>query len=120
MLQVAFRPRPCNSIIPPIEAAKTAIHYTEESDTMFNQLQQVNAKVVEIKPTRAGKSRVKPRHLSTLLRRSIIDQFLARQSSEDVAEEFCLPVRCVDDVIKLEVFKMLRGPFAASAMARIA
>lgn len=48
-----------------------------------------------------SRARVKPRHLSQLVRQTIIDQFHARQSSEDVAEEMGLPVRTVTDVLLL-------------------
>jgi hypothetical protein len=48
-----------------------------------------------------GRSRVKPRHLSRILRQSIVDQFAACQSSEDVAEALGIPVRTVTDVLLL-------------------
>ncbi len=66
------------------------------------------SQAVESAPTRLGKSRVKPRHLSALLKRCIVEQFVVRQSSEDVAEELGLPVRTVDDVIKLACFQQQR------------
>ena len=49
----------------------------------------------------AGKVRLKPRHLSPMVRQLIIDQFQARQSSEDVAEELGLPIRTITDVLLL-------------------
>lgn len=54
-----------------------------------------------------GKARVKPRHLSQLVRQAIIDQFQVRQSSEDIAEELGIPVGTVRDVLLLH---QLRGP----------
>lgn len=63
------------------------------------------SQAIEPVANRAGKSRVKPRHLSPLLKRIIVEQFAARQSSEDVAEEMRLPVRTVDDVIKLAILR---------------
>lgn len=48
---------------------------------------------------RAGKVRVKPRHLSKILRQCILDRFEACHSTEDVAEEMRLPVRTVTDVV---------------------
>lgn len=48
---------------------------------------------------KAGKSRIKARHLSPLLRRVIVDSFLAKGSSEDVAEELRIPGRTVTDVV---------------------
>lgn len=48
-----------------------------------------------------GRARVKPRHLSHAIRQIIINEFHARQSTEDVAEELGLPVRTVTDVILL-------------------
>lgn len=52
-----------------------------------------------------GRARVKPRHLSPLLRQMIVEQFAVRQSTEDIAEELGLPVRTVDDVIKLHLMR---------------
>ena len=54
-----------------------------------------------------GKARVKPRHLSQLVRQAIIDQFQVRQSSEDIAEELGIPVGTVRDVLLLH---QLHGP----------
>jgi hypothetical protein len=67
-----------------------------------------DSEVVENTTKRAGKPRVKPRHLTPILRRMIVEQFTARQSSEDVAEELGIPVRTVTDVVLLEVAR--KGP----------
>jgi DNA-directed RNA polymerase specialized sigma24 family protein len=67
--------------------------------------QSGNSQAIESATPRAGRSRVKPRHLSPLLKRLIVEQFAARQSSEDVAEDMRLPVRTVDDVIKLAILR---------------
>lgn len=53
----------------------------------------------------AVKAKVKARHLSPLLRQMIVEQFAVRQSTEDVAEEIGVPVRTVDDVIKLHLMR---------------
>jgi len=63
--------------------------------------QQIKTETSETKRRAMGKCRVKPRHLSHIVRQAIIDQFHARQSSEDVAEEMGLPVRTVTDVLLL-------------------
>jgi hypothetical protein len=63
--------------------------------------QDLNLESTETKRRGMGKARVKPRHLSQIVRQAIIDQFHARQSSEDVAEELGLPVRTVTDVLLL-------------------
>lgn len=67
--------------------------------------QSGNSQLVQPATNRAGKTRVKPRHLSLYIKRIIVEQFVVRQSSEDVAEELGLPVRTVDDVIKLAVLR---------------
>ena len=64
-------------------------------------LQDRSPQDAEAKRRTMGKARVKPRHLSQIVRQAIIDQFHARQSSEDVAEELGLPVRTVTDVLLL-------------------
>jgi hypothetical protein len=68
-------------------------------------IQSGDSQAIETAPTRAGRTRVKPRHLSPLLKRIIVEQFAVRQSSEDVAEEMRLPVRTIDDVIKLAILR---------------
>ena len=55
-----------------------------------------------------GRVRIKPRHLSRVVRQTIIDQFQVRQSSEDVAEEMGLPVRTVTDVLLLHELRRER------------
>lgn len=63
--------------------------------------QVIGHKADDSTPRASGKNRcrVKPRQLSALARQLILEQFLVRHSSEDVAEDAGLPVRCVTDVI---------------------
>jgi hypothetical protein len=73
------------------------------------------------KPTGKARIRTKPRHLSAITRQRIIEEFYVRESSEDVAEEFNLPVRCVDDVIKIALLKKpIRPEGGLSVVRRIA
>jgi len=63
--------------------------------------QEPPPQAIETKRKPMGRVRVKPRHLSTVVRQSIIDQFQVRQSSEDIAEELGIPVGTVRDVLLL-------------------
>ncbi len=51
--------------------------------------------------TGVGRSRIKVRHLSQQTRGLILDMFTAIESSEEVATRLGLPMRTVDDVVKL-------------------
>ncbi len=69
------------------------------------------SEALETKRRGMGKARLKPRHLSQIVKQVIVDSFHARQSSEDVAEELGLPVRTVTDVLLLHE---LRKPVASA------
>lgn len=75
--------------------------------------QEPNSETVEVKRKTVERCRVKPRHLSQIVRQAIIDQFQVRQSSEDIAEELGIPVGTVRDVLLLH---QLRKPPASVAM----
>lgn len=76
-------------------------------------LQDENSEVQAIKRKPVERCRVKPRHLSQIVRQAIIDQFQVRQSSEDIAEELGIPVGTVRDVLLLH---QLRRPSGSPAM----
>lgn len=76
---------------------------------MNEQDQKAPTSAIPKKPI--GRARVKPRHLSRIVRQAIIEQFQIRQSSEDVAEELGLPVRTVTDVLLLHD---MRKPIAVA------
>lgn len=78
--------------------------------------QRPEMEAVETKRNGVGKAAVKPRHLSPTMWQIIVEQFMVRQSTADIAEELGLPVRTVDDVIKLALLR--RGPNPAPMLAR--
>lgn len=83
--------------------------------------QDPKIETVETKRKPMGKARVKPRHLSQIVRQAIWDQFQVRQSSEDVAEELGLPVRTVTDVLLLhELRKPVGSAMRPELIRRIA
>lgn len=63
------------------------------------------AEAVEPQRKAAGRSRVKPRHLSQVLRQCIVDQFRACHSTEDIAEALGIPARTVADVLIAEALR---------------
>src|SRR5690349_16093519 len=76
---------------------------TESADNRQEPKSQAPEAIQSV--TGKKRSRVKPYHLSRILRQAIIDQFMACRSSEDTAESLGLPVRCVDDVLKYAALK---------------
>lgn len=67
--------------------------------------QEGSTEATETKRKAVGKVRVKPRHLSQIMQRAIVEEFGAVQSTEDVAESLGLPVRTVTDVLLLSLRK---------------
>lgn len=67
-----------------------------------------NGQAPETMVNAKGRRRVSARGISWILRQAIVDSFLARQSSEDIAEELGLPVRTVTDVLLLHTLR--KGP----------
>lgn len=63
------------------------------------------AEPAEIPTKSAGRGRVKPRHLSPVLRQMILEQFMVRESTEDVAELFRVSARTVTDIVLLAIKK---------------
>jgi hypothetical protein len=78
--------------------------------------QSGEVQAVDTAGRRAGKARVKPRHLSTILRQVIVDQFRACHSTEDIAEDLKIPARTVSDVLLAEALRRPLQPERGAAM----
>jgi hypothetical protein len=74
---------------------------------MSPQPQPENSQPIETVQAKKGKSRIKPRQLSPLLQRIVVEQFAVRGSTEDIAEEFRTPVRTIADVVLLDILRQL-------------
>jgi hypothetical protein len=81
---------------------------------MSPELKDLSSQPLDSAPPKAGRARVKARHLSPLLQTVIVDSFQAKRSSEDVADELRIPARTIADVVLLEVLRQLRKPPASA------
>lgn len=83
-------------------------------------LQEARLQIVDSKGSQIGKRKLKPRHLSRIIRDEIVRQFAASMSTEDVATVLSrqtglkIPVRTIQDVVLAELIR--KPPITAQSV----